>query len=232
MITVRKSEHRGHANHGWLDSHHTFSFSDYYDSAHLGFRDLLVINEDRVQPGQGFGRHGHQDMEIISYVLEGELEHRDSLGNGAVLRPGDVQRMSAGTGVRHSEFNHSKQHLVHFLQIWIQPAKQGVTPSYEDKNFPLEERRNRLRLLVSPDGADGSLVIHQDARVYATLLEPGREVALELASGRRAWVQVARGDGELNGIRLTAGDGAAIEGESSLRWKATTQAEILVFDLR
>lgn len=231
MIQVRKSEERGHARHGWLDSHHTFSFANYYDPKYTGFRDLLVINEDRVQPGEGFGKHPHRDMEIISYVLDGELAHKDSLGTGSVIRPGDVQRMSAGRGVQHSEFNHSNEQPVHFLQIWILPKEKGITPSYEEKRFTADDKRNRLRLVVSPDGESGSLRIHQDAKLYSTLLDEGKEVSHAFQAGRHGWVQVARGMVELNGIPLKAGDGAAISDESALKLRATKNSEVLLFDL-
>ncbi|MGZ3687844.1 MAG: pirin family protein [Bdellovibrionota bacterium] len=231
MIKIRKSEDRGHAKHGWLDSHHTFSFSSYYDPNFTGFRDLLVINEDRVIPGEGFGKHGHKDMEIVSYVLEGALEHKDSLGTGSVLRPGDVQRMSAGKGVQHSEFNHSKQEPVHFLQIWITPEKAGTAPSYEEKRFSAEEKKNQLRLIVSPDGRAGSLHIQQNASIYASVLEAGKELELAIKSGRHAWVQVARGALELNGQTLSEGDGAAVSEERVLKIMGKKTAEFLVFDL-
>jgi redox-sensitive bicupin YhaK (pirin superfamily) len=231
MIQIRKSSERGHARHGWLESYHTFSFANYYDPQFVGFRDLLVINEDRVQPGEGFGKHGHRDMEIISYVLEGELEHKDSMGTGSIIRPGDVQRMSAGRGVQHSEFNHSKESFVHFLQIWIKPSATGITPSYEERKFSAEEKKNRLRLVVSPRGDEGSLKIHQDARLYAALLESGASVEHTYAPGRHGWVQVARGEVELNGKSLRAGDGAAISDEKALRLKGLSAAEVLVFDL-
>jgi quercetin 2,3-dioxygenase len=231
MIQVRKSKERGHAKHGWLDSHHTFSFSDYYDPKFTGFRNLLVINEDRVNPGAGFGTHGHQDMEIISYVLEGELAHKDSLGTGSVLKYGDVQRMSAGTGVRHSEFNGSKEKLVHFLQIWITPKKEGLKPSYEEKKYSVEDKQNKLKLIVSPDGKDGSLQINQDASIYASILEEGKDVSLNLTNGRHSWVQVVRGSLELNGTVLSEGDGAAISDVQKLELKAKKPSEVLVFDL-
>ncbi len=233
MITIRRAEERGHADHGWLDTRHTFSFADYYDSAHMGFGDLRVINEDRVRPGAGFGTHGHRDMEIISYVLEGELAHRDSMGNGSTIRPGEVQRMSAGTGVRHSEANPSRDQPVHFLQIWILPSEQGLAPGYEQKAFPEAERRGRLRLVASPDGRDGSVTIHQDARLSIALLAGGERVRHELAKGRRAFVHVARGELTLNGERLRAGDGAAISDEAALEIAGTGDgaAEVLVFDL-
>jgi len=231
MIQVRKSKERGHAKHGWLDSHHTFSFSDYYDPKFTGFRNLLVINEDRVNPGAGFGTHGHKDMEIISYVLEGELAHKDSLGTGSVLKYGDVQRMSAGSGVRHSEFNGSKEKLVHFLQIWITPKKDGIKPSYEEKKYSVEDKQNKLKLIVSPDGKDGSLQINQDASIYASILEEGKDVSLSLANGRHSWVQVVRGSLELNGTVLSEGDGASISDVQKLELKAKKPSEVLVFDL-
>ena len=231
MITVRKSEDRGHFDHGWLDTRHTFSFADYHDPRQMGFRALRVINEDRVLGGEGFGTHGHRDMEIVSYVLEGALEHRDSIGTGSVLTPGEVQRMSAGTGVRHSEFNGSKSETAHFLQIWLLPAKAGIRPSYEQKPFGDEERRNRLRLIVGPGAPDGALDIHQDARIYATLLDAGSTVEQAIAPGRHAWVQVARGAVTVNSTPLAAGDGAAISDESKLAITATAPSELLVFDL-
>jgi len=228
---MRQAADRGHADHGWLDTRHTFSFGGYYDARFLGFRVLRVINEDRVAPGQGFPTHAHRDMEIISYVLEGGLEHRDSLGTGSVIRPGDVQRMSAGTGVRHSELNASTSEPVHFLQIWIEPATTGIAPGYEQKAFSDEDKRGRLRLVASPDGADGSVTIHQDVRVYATRLAPGLEVVHRLAPGRHAWVQVARGALSLGGQRLGEGDGAAVSDESTLKLVGGKDAEALVFDL-
>jgi len=231
MIQVRKSHERGHANHGWLDTHHTFSFADYHDPEQMGFRALRVINEDRVQPGEGFGTHGHRDMEILSYVLEGGLAHRDSTGGGGVIRPGDVQRMSAGTGVMHSEFNASRSEPVHFLQIWLLPERRGIAPGYEQKHFPPEQRQAQLRLVASPDAAEGSLRIHQDARVYASLLGKGESVSHALAPGRHAWVQVARGQVRLDDLVLSAGDGAAITGESSISLAATEPSELLLFDL-
>lgn len=233
MITIRKAEDRGHFDHGWLDTRHTFSFADYHDPAQMGFRALRVINEDRVKPGQGFGTHGHQDMEIVSYVLSGALAHRDSTGGGGTLRPGEVQRMSAGTGVRHSEFNGSRDEEVHFLQIWIVPDLAGHQPSYEQKAFPEAERRGRLSLVASPDGADGSTTIHQDARVYATLLGKGERVEHPLAPGRHAWIQVARGELEANGVVLRPGDGAAVSDERALALAGRGEglAEALLFDL-
>jgi len=231
MITLRRATERGHANHGWLDSYHTFSFAGYYDPREMGFGSLRVINEDRVQGGKGFGTHPHRDMEIISYVLEGALEHKDSIGTGSVIRPGDVQRMSAGTGVLHSEYNHSPDSIVHFLQIWIEPNRRGVEPSYEQKNFSAEDKRGRLRLVASPDGAEGSVSIHQDARVYAALLDAGESVTHALADGRQAYVHVARGSVELNGQQLSAGDGAKIQGEPELRLGNAQRAEVLLFDM-
>ena len=231
MFEVRKSEDRGHANHGWLDSHHTFSFADYYDDKHMGFGPLRVINEDRVHAGQGFGTHGHRDMEIISYVLEGELAHKDSMGTGSVIRPGDVQRMSAGSGVRHSEFNHSKDQTTHFLQIWIQPNVNGIPPSYEEKHFSAEEKRGRLRLIASEDGSDGSVLIHQDAKLYVGLFDGAETAELTLAQGRRAFVHVARGSVTVNGIALKTGDALKVTDEQSLKISGGQQAEVLVFDL-
>lgn len=232
MVTVRKSKDRGHANHGWLDTYHTFSFANYHDPRFTGFRDLLVINEDRISPGMGFGRHGHQDMEIITYVLEGDLEHRDSTGGGAVLTAGDVQHMTAGTGVHHSEFNHSKEKPVHLLQIWITPEREGLQPGYQDQRFPTEEKINRLKLIASSDGKDGSLRIHQDAAIYASILEEGKTVTLPCRRDRHGWVQVARGEVELNGVVLSQGDGAAISAEEELQLKARRFSEFLIFDLR
>jgi hypothetical protein len=231
MITLRASSERGHANHGWLDSHHTFSFANYYDPRHMGFRALRVINEDQVAPGRGFGTHSHRDMEIISYVLDGALEHRDSLGNGSVIRPGDVQRMSAGTGVAHSEFNASATEPVHFLQIWILPALQGIAPGYEQKYFSPEQKQGTLRLIVSPDGRDGSLAIHQDVALHAAVLVPGGTVSHTLAPGRHAWVQVARGGVQIGDQSLVGGDGAALSGVERLEIRASQDSEILLFDL-
>jgi len=231
MITIRPAGERGHANHGWLDTHHTFSFADYHDPKHMGFRTLRVLNEDRVQPGQGFGAHSHQDMEIVTYVLEGALQHRDSLGNGSIIRPGEVQRMSAGTGVVHSEFNPSRTEPVRFLQIWILPARNGGPPGYEQKRFETEMRRGELQLMASPDGAGGSLTIHQDARIFSAILDPKQRVRHELAKGRHAWVQIANGMIELNGRALSAGDGAAAGDERRLELAGREPAELLVFDL-
>ena len=232
MITVRYADDRGATKVGWLDSRHTFSFGDYHDPKHMGFGPLRVINEDRVRAGAGFPTHGHRDMEIVSYVLDGALEHKDSLGTGSVIRPGDVQRMSAGTGVRHSEFNPSGDAPVHFLQIWLLPEREGLPPSYEQKAFAETEKRNRLRLVAAPDGRDGAVTLHQDARVYASVLDLGVELRHPLAPGRRAWIQVARGGVEANGEDLRAGDGAALENESAVVLKALTDdAEALLFDL-
>jgi redox-sensitive bicupin YhaK (pirin superfamily) len=230
-ITIRPAKERGHADHGWLDTWHTFSFSDYHDPRFMGFRVLRVINEDIVAPGRGFPTHGHRDMEIITYVLAGALEHRDSLGTGSTIRPGEVQRMSAGTGVRHSEANASRTEPVHLLQIWIEPARRGVEPGYEQKTVADPDTRGRLRLIASPDGADGSVTIHQDARVYATRLGPGERVVHRLAPGRHAWVHVARGVLTLQGQPLAAGDGAAISGESTVTLAGDPDAEALLFDL-
>src|SRR5690242_4559392 len=234
MITVRPSAERGHFNNGWLDPHHTFSFADYFDPKNMGFRALRVINEDRVAPGSGFGTHPHRDMEIITYVLEGALAHKDSMGNGSTIVPGDVQRMSAGTGVRHSEFNHSPSDPVHLLQIWILPEKAGITPSYEQKNFPAEEKRDRLRLVASQDGRQGSLKIHQDVNLYAALLEKDKGTRFDVAPGRNVWVQVTRGEISVNGNVLKAGDGAAIGNEPAIDFTGNTgpdASEFLLFDL-
>jgi redox-sensitive bicupin YhaK (pirin superfamily) len=231
MLTLRPASARGLADHGWLVSRHSFSFADYHDPAHMGFRALRVINEDRVSPARGFGTHGHRDMEIVSYVLEGKLGHQDSLGTGSVIEPGDVQRMSAGTGVRHSEMNPSPGDPVHFLQIWLIPSKNGIAPSYEQKTFTDAEKRGRLRLVASPDGHDGSVTIHTDAHLYAGLFDGEESAALELAPGRHAWVQVARGAIELNGQKMVAGDGAALSGETSLVLRGGVNSEVLVFDL-
>jgi len=226
MITVRRSDDRGHAQHGWLDSRHTFSFGDYH-----GFRALRVINEDRVQPAAGFGTHAHKDMEILSYVLEGGLAHKDSLGTGATIRPGDVQRMTAGTGVTHSEFNASSTEPVHFLQIWLLPERQGIIPGYEQKHFDAEQRRGRLQLVASRDGRQGSLTIHQDVAMYDGLLAAGERAEVSLGKGRHAWVQVTQGEVKLNGQTLQAGDGAAVSAEPGLKLEGVQTAEVLVFDL-
>jgi redox-sensitive bicupin YhaK (pirin superfamily) len=231
MIIVRPAEERGVANFGWLDSRHTFSFGHYYDPRHMGIGALRVINDDRVAPGGGFDTHAHQDMEIISYVLEGAMEHQDSIGTGSVIRPGDVQRMTAGTGIAHSEFNHSRTKPVHFLQIWIVPERKGLEPGYEQKTFPLEERRGKARLVASRDGRNGSLTVHQDVDLYTSVLEAGDEVAIDLRPERSAWVQVARGAVTLNGTGLKEGDGAAVFDTATLTLTSDTGGEVLVFDL-
>jgi quercetin 2,3-dioxygenase len=231
MITIRKAEERGHFNHGWLDTYHTFSFDQYYDPAHMHFRTLRVINEDRVAGAQGFPMHSHRDMEIITYILAGALEHRDSMGNGSVIRPGDVQRMTAGTGVSHSEFNPSQTESCHLLQIWIMPNARNLTPGYEQKAFGVEQRKQKLCLIASADGAGESVTINQDARVYASLLDEGQSVAHTLAPGRSAWLQVAQGSLSLNGNRLKAGDGAGITEESRIEISAEQNSEFLLFDL-
>jgi len=231
MITLRKAEDRGHANHGWLDSYHTFSFANYYDPKHMGFRALRVINEDRVTPGKGFGTHGHKDMEIITYVLNGAVEHKDSLGTGSVIKPGEVQRMSAGTGILHSEFNQSKTDAVHFLQIWLLPEKNGLPASYEQRAFAFAENPGQLLLVAAKDGREGAVTVHQDVDLYAAVLEPNQRVYHALKPQRHAWVQVARGEVTLNGLSLEKGDGAAISEESNVVIEAMTDAEILLFDL-
>jgi quercetin 2,3-dioxygenase len=231
MIQVRKSRERGHFDHGWLDTYHTFSFARYYEPAHMGFRALRVINEDRVQPGKGFGTHPHEDMEIVTYVLEGGLAHRDSLGTGATIQPGELQVMTAGTGLTHSEYNASPTESVHLYQIWLLPDRDGLTPSYDQRAFPEEERRNRLRLVASPDGSEGSLTIHQDARLFLSTLDAGREVVHAISPGRHAWLQVLRGAADLNGSSLAEGDGAAVSGESSLAIRSQHESEVLLFDL-
>lgn len=232
MITIRKATERGHADHGWLDSHHTFSFADYYDPKHMGFRNLRVINDDRVEGGKGFGAHPHRDMEIISYVLEGALAHKDSMGTGATIRPGDVQRMSAGTGVMHSEFNASKTDEVHFLQIWIMPAERDIKPGYEQKTFSDADKRGTLRLVASPDGAGGSVTIHADAKVYAGIFGAGERAELELPPKRGAWVHVARGRVKVNDQLVADGDGIALEDERAVRVEGIDGGgEVLVFDL-
>jgi quercetin 2,3-dioxygenase len=230
MISLRPADQRGHAQFGWLDSYHSFSFGDYHDPRHMGFRALRVINEDRVEPGRGFGTHSHRDMEIISYVLDGALEHKDSMGTGSVISPGDVQRMTAGTGVSHSEFNHSRTDPVHFLQIWILPERPRLSPSYEQKSFSREERQGKLRVVAARDGQGGAVTVHQDVTLYAALLDVGERVAHTIERGH-AWVQVARGAVTVNGTTLRAGDGAAVSDETSLEIAATERAEILVFDL-
>jgi len=231
MITRRPANARGHRNHGWLNANHTFSFGSYYDPQHMQFRALRVMNEDFVAPGKGFGTHPHNDMEIVTYVLEGALEHRDSMGNGEVLRPGEFQRMSAGTGITHSEFNPSRDEPVHLYQIWLLPERNGITPSYEQKRFPDERRHNEMRLVASRDAADGSLLIHTDARVYLATIDQGHSVAQPIAPGRYAWLQVLRGSVTLNGQPLDTSDGAAIDNETSLTIEGTTDAEVMLFDL-
>lgn len=231
MIVLRNSNERGHFNHGWLDTWHSFSFADYYDPDHMGFASLRVINQDRVAPGRGFAPHSHRDMEIITYILEGALEHKDSLGNGSVIRPGDVQRMSAGTGVTHSEYNPSKTDPVHLLQIWIVPDKTGVAPSYEQKHYTEQERQARLCLIASPDGRDNSVTIHQNARVYAVLLGANDTLNHALAPGRLAYIHVARGAVSVNGHPLAAGDGAKLTAEPEVRLTEARHAEVLLFDL-
>ncbi|MDB4974641.1 MAG: Quercetin 2,3-dioxygenase [Myxococcaceae bacterium] len=231
MITLRPAEHRGHANHGWLDSFHTFSFANYHDPAHMGFRALRVINDDRIAAGRGFGTHPHRDMEIITYVLEGAVKHGDSMGTGSVIRPGDVQRMSAGTGVAHSEHNASSTELLHLLQIWLEPSERGIKPSYEQKTFGREEKQGKLRVVASPDGRDGSVTIHTDAVLHAGLFDAGERAQLSLAEGRHAWVHVARGEVRVNGRVLKAGDALAASQEGSLELEGIDHAEVLVFDL-
>ena len=231
MLTVRKSQERGYADHGWLKSFHSFSFAGYYDPEHMGFGNLRVINEDRIAPGTGFGNHGHRDMEIISYVLSGELAHRDTIGNVKGIPPGDVQRMSAGRGVMHSEFNHAKDRTTHFLQIWLEPNVSGIEPSYEQKRFPEEEKRGRLRLVASPDGDQGSVRIHADARVYAGLFEGPEQATITLDPKRPAYVHLVRGELTVNGSRLAAGDAAKLQGETQLKLSEGSGAEVLVFEL-
>jgi quercetin 2,3-dioxygenase len=231
VITKRPASERGHGQHGWLDTRHTFSFSDYHDPRQLGFSVLRVINEDRVTAGQGFGMHGHRDMEIISYVLEGELGHKDSLGNGSVLRPGELQCMTAGTGIRHSEFNPADSEPVHFYQIWLFPKQKGLPPSYDQRAFPEKDRQNRLRVVASPDGRDGSLTIHQDAEVFLATLAAGERVTHELTPARSAWLQVLRGSVQLNGVTLATSDGAAVSDESTLTMVGKDLCEVMLFDL-
>lgn len=231
MQTIRRSRDRGHADHGWLDSRHSFSFASYYDPEHMGWGNLRVINEDRIAPGTGFGTHGHRDMEIISYVLEGNLAHKDSMGNVKGIPPGDVQRMSAGTGVMHSEFNHAPQQVTHFLQIWIEPSVTGIAPSYEQRTFPDADKRGRLRLVASPDAAEGSVKIHADARVRAGLFDGDEAAELALPAGRKAYVHVVRGQIEANGQPLQAGDALMLDGEPSVQLSHGRDAEVLVFDL-
>jgi redox-sensitive bicupin YhaK (pirin superfamily) len=231
MLKIRKASERGHADHGWLNSHHTFSFADYYDPAHMGFGQLRVINDDRVAPGRGFGTHPHRDMEIISYVLDGALAHKDSMGNGSEMRPGDVQRMSAGTGVTHSEFNPSADEPVHFLQIWILPDARGHEPGYEQKHFAAAEKRGRLRLVASREGRDGSVSLNQDVDLYAGLLSGEEALTFEATANRDVWVHIARGELMLNGQALAAGDGAALNGPGALSFTAGKDAEVLLFDM-
>ncbi len=231
MIRIRPAAERGHFDHGWLDTFHTFSFADYYDPAHMGFRSLRVINDDRVAPGQGFGMHGHRDMEIVTYILDGALEHRDSLGNGSIIRAGELQRMTAGTGVRHSEFNPSEKDWVHLYQIWLLPRQKGLPPSYEQRAVGDDDKRGRFRLVASPDGTDGTLTIHQDARLYLAALTPGQSITHEVEPGRAAWLQVLRGSVNVLGHDLAAGDGAAVSDENAVSVRAAVPAEVLLFDL-
>ena len=231
MLTIRKADKRGHADHGWLNTYHTFSFADYYDPKYMGFRTLRVINEDRVQPAEGFPTHPHRDMEIITYVLEGALEHKDSMGNGSVIVPGEVQRMSAGTGITHSEFNHSRSELVHFLQIWILPDTDGVKPSYEQKFYPDVEKRGKLRLIASADGRGNTVAIHQNVNLFAALLDSGEEIVHIIPRNRHAWLQVARGHVVVNGQKLVSGDGLAVSNEEWLSVSGDEPAEVLLFDL-
>ncbi len=231
MITIRKAEDRGHANHGWLDTSHTFSFANYYNPQHMGFRALRVINEDRVSPGAGFGTHGHKDMEIITYVLEGALEHQDSIGTGSIIKPGEVQRMSAGKGIEHSEFNHSKTESVHFLQIWLLPETKGLSASYEQRAFELAKSPGKLHLVAAREGQNGAVIVHQNVELYAAILAANQRIVHTLQPQRHAWVQVARGEVILNNLPLNQGDGAAISEEKEVVIEATTDAEILLFDL-
>lgn len=231
MITIRHSNDRGHAQHGWLDSYHTFSFSNYYDPAHMGFRSLRVINEDRIAPGQGFGTHSHRDMEIITFVLDGAIAHKDSIGNTEVLRPGEIQRMTAGTGIAHSEFNPADDAPTHLLQIWILPDRQGLPPSYEQIAVPLAERSGRLKTIASPDGRDGGVKIHQDLLLLTAVLAPQQQIEYQLAGNRAVWLQITRGEVTLNGHTLVAGDGAAIDRQDRISLEAVTDSEILLFDM-
>ncbi len=231
MMIVRTGAERGHFDHGWLDTYHTFSFASYHDPRHMGFRSLRVINEDRVQPGEGFGTHAHRDMEILTWVLEGALEHKDSMGNGSIIRPGDIQRMSAGTGVTHSEFNPSREEPVHLLQIWLLPRQRGLAPGYEEKRFAPETRRGDFRLIAARDGRDGAVTIHQDADLWTALLEPSASVRHAFETGRHAWLHVAVGTVTANGVKLRAGDGAALSDEQAIEVTASDRAEILLFDL-
>lgn len=231
MLDIIQSESRGSADHGWLRAKHTFSFAEYYDPQRVEFGTLRVINEDRIAPGKGFGTHPHRDMEIVTYVIDGAIEHKDSMGNGTIITPGEVQRMTAGTGVLHSEFNHSRDKELHLLQIWIYPEKNGLEPGYEQTRFARDEKLNRLRLVGSRDGREGSITIHQDVDLYASVLEPGNELALELRNDRKVFIQVIHGDITANSRALSAGDGAALEGEQALRINASNEAEFLVFDM-
>jgi len=231
MLDIIQSESRGSADHGWLRAKHTFSFAEYYDPQRVEFGTLRVINEDRIAPGKGFGTHPHRDMEIVTYVIDGAIEHKDSMGNGTIITPGEVQRMTAGTGVQHSEFNHSQDKELHLLQIWIYPEKNGLEPGYEQTRFPRKEKLNRLRLVGSRDGREGSITIHQDVDLYASVLEPGKELSLELRNDRKVFIQVIHGDITANGQALSAGDGAALEGEHALQINASSEAEFLVFDM-
>ena len=231
MLTLRKSDDRGFADHGWLKSFHSFSFANYYDPRHMGFGNLRVINEDRIAPGTGFATHGHRDMEIISYVLAGSLAHRDTMGNVQAIAPGDVQRMSAGSGVQHSEFNHAQGETTHFLQIWIEPSVRGIEPSYEQKSFSVADKRGRLRLVASPDGADGSVLMHADARLYAGLFDGAEAARFTLPAGRKGYVHLVRGGLQVNGERLATGDAALLEHESQIALAGGKDAEVLVFDL-
>jgi len=231
MLELRKAQERGHADLGWLDSYHSFSFADYHDPQHMSFGALRVINDDRINVGGGFGTHGHRDMEIITYVLDGELAHKDSMGNGSVIRPGDVQRMSAGKGVMHSEFNHAPDRTTHLLQIWIEPNVRGISPGYEEKHFDPAEKRGRLRLIASPDGQDGSVSIHQDARVYAGLFDGAERADVALAAGRRAYLHVARGEATVNGVALAAGDALKLTDATKIEVSQGQHAEVLLFDL-
>jgi redox-sensitive bicupin YhaK (pirin superfamily) len=231
VITLRRSEDRGRGFYGWLDTRHTFSFGSYYDPAHMGFRSLRVINDDRVAPGAGFPRHPHRDMEILTYVLDGALEHRDSLGNGSVIRPGEIQRMSAGTGILHSEFNHSKEDPLRFLQIWIEPNRLGISPSYQQETLASRDRRGPLRLIASPDNTEGTVLLHQDARVYAGLLEDGQELEHRLGADRHTWIHVARGTARVGEHELREGDGAALHGSPTIELTGVQDAELLLFDL-
>jgi redox-sensitive bicupin YhaK (pirin superfamily) len=231
MIRIRKADERGHFNHGWLDTYHTFSFASYRDPEHMGFRSLRVMNEDRVQPGQGFAAHPHRDMEIVTYVLEGALEHKDNMGNGSALRPGEFQRMTAGRGITHSEFNPSAGELVHLYQIWISPERKALEPSYEQRAFAEDERRNQFRIVASRDGREGSLTVHQDVAIFLSSINAGEQVSHALKMDRHAWLQVLRGAVELNAIRLAAGDGAAVSEETVLAVLATSDSEVMLFDL-